>query len=93
VHAPRHKLENIVTSAEPLREVIADFGAATRSPTSNDHLKGTIRYLAPEIMGLNQTAPHGSVYDRGSAMEHGTYGLRIPLRLALAKRMHPEACA
>lgn len=46
------QLENIIASTEPLRGVIIDFGAAAWNPTSNDHLKGTIRYLAPEIIGL-----------------------------------------
>lgn len=51
----------------PLRAVIIDFGAATFAPTSNDHMKGTIRYLAPEIMALKHgTTRPGTVYDKSA---------------------------
>jgi serine/threonine protein kinase len=52
------KPENILASAAPIRGVIIDFGCATWEKTSKDHMKGTIRYLAPEIIALKEkTAP------------------------------------
>ncbi len=61
------KPENILGSAppSPLRAVIINFGAATFSPISTDYLKGTIRYLAPEIIALKyRTAHAGTYYDK-----------------------------
>jgi len=48
------KLDNILGSAQPLQAVIIDFGHATWEKESSDHMKGTVRYLAPEIMALKQ---------------------------------------
>ena len=41
-----------IRSFEPLEAVIFDFGHATFENTSNDHFKGTIAYLAPEVLAL-----------------------------------------
>lgn len=41
-----------VTSLNEPRGVILDLDAATRSVSSTDHMKGTLPYLAPEIMAL-----------------------------------------
>ncbi|KAI4284778.1 MAG: hypothetical protein L6R38_001178 [Xanthoria sp. 2 TBL-2021] len=43
-----------VTSLQEPRGVILDLDAATISVTSTDHMKGTLPYLAPEIMALKQ---------------------------------------
>ena len=49
------KLENMgVESLKPLEVFIFDFGCATSEKTSPDHGKGTIRYLATEVMKLKQ---------------------------------------
>lgn len=52
------KLTNIgIFNADPPRAVLLDFGHASSAPTSTDHLKGTLPYLAPEIMALkNKTS-------------------------------------
>jgi serine/threonine protein kinase len=58
------KPDNILASPSPVRAVIIDFGCATWDRTSTDHMKGTIRYLAPEIIALKEnTAPRNSTYD------------------------------
>jgi serine/threonine protein kinase len=58
------KAENILASDSPLKAIIIDFGCATWERTSKDHLKGTIRYLAPEIIALKEkTAPPNTTYD------------------------------
>jgi serine/threonine protein kinase len=58
------KPDNILASCSPLRAVIIDFGCATWDKTSEDHMKGTIRYLAPEIIALKEnTAARNSSYD------------------------------
>ncbi|KAK5148254.1 hypothetical protein LTR04_000685 [Oleoguttula sp. CCFEE 6159] len=62
------KLDNIGlvnnnNSGQPLRVVLLDFGHATRNPTSTNHMKGTIRYLAPEVIALKRTvASHTNPY-------------------------------
>lgn len=58
------KPENVLASEFPIRAVIIDFGCATWEKTSKDHMKGTIRYLAPEIIALkDNTAPRNAAYD------------------------------
>lgn len=58
------KAENILASNSPLKAIIIDFGYATWERTSKDHLKGTIRYLAPKIIALKEkTAPFNTTYD------------------------------
>jgi serine/threonine protein kinase len=44
----------LVVQLHPLRVVITDFGHATISTNSQDHLKGTISYLPPEIIELKE---------------------------------------
>jgi serine/threonine protein kinase len=44
--------ENVLVSSSPLQAVIIDFDCATFDKTSKDHMKGTIRYLAPEVIAL-----------------------------------------
>ena len=51
------KPDNILASASPLCAVIIDFGCATWERTSTDHEKGTIRYLAPEVIALKAKNP------------------------------------
>ena len=41
-----------IVSFLPPKGVIIDLDDATSEPTSNDHMKGTIMYLAPEITAL-----------------------------------------
>jgi serine/threonine protein kinase len=41
-----------LASFDPIKGVIFDLDAATREETSTDHMKGTIPYLAPEIIAL-----------------------------------------
>jgi serine/threonine protein kinase len=61
------KLENILGSAQPLQAVIIDFGHATWDKTSSDHMKGTVRYLAPEIMAMkHMNAPANATYDQSA---------------------------
>jgi serine/threonine protein kinase len=48
--------ENVLVSSSPLQAVIIDFGCATFDKTSKDHMKGTIRYLAPEVIALKHGA-------------------------------------
>lgn len=58
------KPENILASDSPVQAVIIDFGCATWDKTSKDHMKGTICYLAPEIIALKEnTAPPNTTYD------------------------------
>jgi serine/threonine protein kinase len=59
------KLDNVLGSAQPLQAVIIDFGHATWDKISSDHMKGTIRYLAPEIIAMkHMTAPAKATYDQ-----------------------------
>ncbi|KAJ9608542.1 hypothetical protein H2200_007530 [Cladophialophora chaetospira] len=44
----------LVVRLNPLLVVIADFGHATTTKKSRDHMKGTISYLPPEIIELKQ---------------------------------------
>lgn len=58
------KSENILASNSPVQAVIIDFGCATWERTSKDHMKGTIRYLAPEITALKENiAPPNTTHD------------------------------
>lgn len=47
---------------DPLRVVIIDYGAASTSPTSCDHMQGTIAYLAPEVMSMKRQPHNPSKY-------------------------------
>jgi serine/threonine protein kinase len=61
------KLDNVLGSVQPLQAVIIDFGQATWDKTSSDHVKGTIRYLAPEIIAMkHMTAPPNATYDQSA---------------------------
>lgn len=61
------KLDNILASVQPLQAVIIDFGHATWDRTSKDHMKGTIRYLAPEIISIkHMNAPPDATYDQNA---------------------------
>lgn len=44
----------LVAQRNPLRVVISDFGHATTDLNSQDHMKGTISYLPPEIIQLKK---------------------------------------
>ncbi|KIW22054.1 uncharacterized protein PV07_12546 [Cladophialophora immunda] len=44
----------LVVQLDPLRVVITDFGHATTFTNSQDHMKGTISYLPPEIIELKE---------------------------------------
>ena len=49
------KPENLaIRSIQEPTGVILDLDAATDSPTSTDHMQGTIAYLAPEIVALKE---------------------------------------
>ncbi|KAK4990628.1 hypothetical protein LTR66_006752 [Elasticomyces elasticus] len=49
------KLDNIgLASVQPPRVVLLDFGHATRAETSTNHMRGTVRYLAPEVLALKE---------------------------------------
>lgn len=55
---------NVLVSSSPLQAVIIDFGCATFDKTSKDHMKGTIRYLAPEVIALKHgIASNDSTYN------------------------------
>jgi serine/threonine protein kinase len=61
------KLDNVLGSAQPLQAVIIDFGCATWDKTSSDHNKGTIRYLAPEIIAMkHMNAAPNATYDQSA---------------------------
>jgi serine/threonine protein kinase len=61
------KLDNVLGSAQPLQAVIIDFGHATWEKSSSDHMKGTVRYLAPEIMAIkHMNAPANTTYDQSA---------------------------
>jgi serine/threonine protein kinase len=61
------KPENILATSTPVRAVIIDFGCVTWEASSKDHMKGTIRYLAPEIIALKEnTAPPNTVYNNSA---------------------------
>jgi serine/threonine protein kinase len=58
------KPDNVLASSAPVRAVIIDFGCVTWEKISSDHMKGTIRYLAPEVIALKEnTAPRNSTYN------------------------------
>jgi serine/threonine protein kinase len=42
----------MVATYQPLRVVIIDYGHATSEARSTDHYKGSIPYLAPEVLAL-----------------------------------------
>ena len=53
-------------SLEPPRIIIIDVGHGEQRPTSVDHMRGTIRYLAPEVMRIKEgesTAPFNQKVD------------------------------
>lgn len=61
------KLDNVLGSAQPLQAVIIDFGHATWEKSSSDHMKGTVRYLAPEIIAIkHMSAPANTTYDQSA---------------------------
>ncbi|KAK0302212.1 hypothetical protein LTR82_017953 [Friedmanniomyces endolithicus] len=51
-----YKLDNVgVVRVSPKVEVVLlDFGHAIRARESEDHMKGTVRYLAPEVLALKK---------------------------------------
>lgn len=54
------KLDNIgLSTFKPPHIVILDFGAATKAKTSANHLAGTVRYLAPEVLALKKDSQSG----------------------------------
>ncbi|PMD17845.1 kinase-like protein [Hyaloscypha hepaticicola] len=56
--------ENVLVSSSPLQAVIIDLDYATFDKTSKDYMKGTIRYLAPEVIALKHgTASTNSTYN------------------------------
>lgn len=44
----------VVVHPENLRIILLDFGHATKDLQSSDHMKGTLPYLAPEIIALKR---------------------------------------
>ena len=53
-----------IVSRSPPHAMLIDFGHATWNTTSQNHYRGTIGYLAPEIMTLkNAKAGKGPAYD------------------------------
>ncbi|KAL8934834.1 MAG: hypothetical protein Q9216_005710, partial [Gyalolechia sp. 2 TL-2023] len=56
-----------ITSFDKPKGIIIDLDAATRDPTSTNHMKGTLPFLAPEILALKSwkgTNPQPPAYDR-----------------------------
>jgi serine/threonine protein kinase len=53
-----------VVSYAPLRAMIMDFGAATSDLSSTNHYRGTIPFLAPEIMALKNRDLDAPPYTR-----------------------------
>ena len=65
-----------ILSLQDPRGVILDLDAATTSPTSVDHMQGTVPYLAPEIITLKNGT--GLPYEKGVdvwALGLSTYAL------------------
>lgn len=63
-----YKLENIavVRTSPEIHVVLIDFGHAIRAEQSRDHMKGTVRYLAPEVLALKHgrsSEPYSSSVD------------------------------
>lgn len=51
------KLDNIgLVGVQPPQAVLLDFGHAARAKTSTNHMRGTVRYLAPEVLALKEKA-------------------------------------
>ncbi len=51
------KLDNIgLVAVQPPQAVLLDFGHATRAKSSTNHMRGTVRYLAPEVLALKEDA-------------------------------------
>jgi serine/threonine protein kinase len=53
-----------VVSYDPLRAMVMDFGTATKESTSTNHFKGTIVFLAPEVMCLKNGEEQAPPYSR-----------------------------
>lgn len=53
----------MIVSYNPLHAIIIDYGCATFEQTSNDHHKGTIPYLAPEVLELKRNNGVGDSYN------------------------------
>lgn len=85
---------NIVISTTPLQAVIIDFGCATWHTSSRDHMQGTIRYLAPEILALKEGkaplvatyGPKGDVWGLGLSMYELFSARRITSRQTISTR-------
>lgn len=56
------KPANIGISSHQDRALLLDLGACTVQPTGDDHMKGTLSYLAPEIWALKNRVPHATPY-------------------------------
>lgn len=60
------KLDNIgIVESKPPRAVILDFGHATPNQESSNHMRGTVRYLAPEVIALKKDSK-SPPYDKGA---------------------------
>ena len=54
------KPDNVgIITLQPPRIVLIDLGHSEKCATSTDHMKGTIRYLAPEILYLKKQTSDG----------------------------------
>lgn len=53
----------MIASYHPLRAIIIDYGCATFDRTSNDHHRGTVPYLAPEVLQLKRKNGIGDPYE------------------------------
>jgi serine/threonine protein kinase len=88
--------ENILVSPSPLQAVIIDFGCATFDKTSSDHMKGTMRYLAPEVIALKRgTAVNGCAYNMpvdvwslGLAGHELLFGSRTPRFSQITRKIY-----
>ena len=73
-----------LTSLNPLRLVILDFGHAEPKSENVDHMKGTIRYLAPEIIRLKEGKSSESFDEK---VDSWSLGITL-LELLLTRRLN-----
>ena len=86
-----YKLENVavVRTSPDVNIVLIDFGHAVKSTEETDHMKGTVRYLAPEVLALKN--------DRNSrpyncSVDVWALGI-IMLELSMRRRVQSENMA
>jgi serine/threonine protein kinase len=52
----------LIAKREPLLIILADFGHSTMQMESQDHMRGTLSYLPPEIVEMKEKGPTDGMY-------------------------------